>query len=96
MIVLLYVDHMIIVSKKEKEIYGIIKSLKEKDERFILTLEGDIKNCLGVEIVKINNSLFEFKQPHLTQRTLDYVKIKKHANRGKHTPVTPPLYFTRV
>ena len=42
MIVLLYVDDMIVVSKKEKDIAKLIKSLREEDERFILTSEGDI------------------------------------------------------
>ena len=52
MIVLLYVDDMIVVSKKVEDIDKIIKSLKEEDERFILTSEGGIKNYLGVEIVE--------------------------------------------
>ena len=48
MIMLLYVDNMIVVSKKEKNIDKLIKSLREEDERFILTSQGDIENYLGV------------------------------------------------
>ena len=77
--------------KKEEDIDKLIKSLKEEDERFILTSEGDIKNYLGVEIVKNKDGSFEFKQPHLIQRVLDYVKIEKGSNKGKPTPVTLPL-----
>ena len=77
MIVLLYVDDMIVVSKREKDINSLITSLREEDERFILTSEGDIKNYLGVEIVKNKDGSFELKQPHLIQRILDYVNVKR-------------------
>ena len=82
---------MIVVSKNERDTDKLIKSLKEEDERYILTSEGDIKNYLGVDIVKNKDGYFEFKQPHLIQRVLDYVKIEKGDNRAKPTPGTPPL-----
>ena len=91
MIVLLYVDDIIVVSKRKKDINNLIKSLREEDERFILTSEGDIKNYLGVEIVKNKDGSFEFKQPHLIQRILDYVNVEKGNNKGKQTPATFPL-----
>ena len=91
MIVLLYVDDMIVVSKKEEDIDKLIKSLKEEDERFILTSEGDIKNYLGVEIVKNKDGSFEFKQPYLIWRILHYMNVEKGSNKGKQTPVTLPL-----
>ena len=93
---LLYVDDMIVVSKREKDINKLIRSLREEDERFILTSEGDIKNYLGVEIVKNKDGSFEFKQPHLIQRILDYVNVEKGNNKGKPTPATFPLLHNDI
>ena len=88
MIILLYVDGMIVALKKEKDVNNLIQSLREESERFILTSEGDVKNYLGVEIVKNKYGSFEFKQPHLIQRILDYVNVEKGNNKGKPTPAT--------
>ena len=91
MIVFQYIDNLIVVSKKEKDIDRPIKSLREEDKRFTLTSEGDIKNYLDVEIVRNKDGSFEFKQPHLIQRILDYVTIEKGINRDKPSPVTLPI-----
>ena len=54
----LYVDDCIVVSKDYQTIEDLVISLKTGPENFLLTDEGDIKHCLGVEIRPLKGDTF--------------------------------------
>ena len=70
MIVLLYVDDMIVVSRTRKQIEDLYKSLVEGNENFKLTKEGRIDRYLGVELKSNPDGSFEASQPHLIKRII--------------------------
>ena len=59
MVVVLYVDDMIVVGKREKDIDELYKSLKEGNENFKLTKEGKIEKYLGVKLTDNGQGSFE-------------------------------------
>ena len=68
--ILVYVDDVLIVSKKNKYIDIFVKSLKNGLEKIDLMDEGDITRYLRVEIQK-NDGSFELKQPFLIKCILE-------------------------
>ena len=59
MMVLLYVDDMIVVSRKQNQIENLYNSLLQGNENFKLTKEGKIDNYLGVELKDNPDERFE-------------------------------------
>ena len=53
MIILVYVDDCIIISRGQSNIEKFIESLTHGEENFIFTDEGTLSSYLGVEIFKI-------------------------------------------
>ena len=65
MIILTYVDDCIIIGPEIKEIDAFVTSMKEGNENFVLTDEGDIDKFLGIEITQLDKNRFKISQPYL-------------------------------
>ena len=50
MVVLVYVDDCILISKEEASIKSFVKSLENGPETFVFTAEGTMDSCLDVNI----------------------------------------------
>ena len=91
MIVLLYVDDMIVVSRKRKQIEDLYKSLVEGNENFKLTKEGRIDRYLGVELKSNPDGSFEASQSHFIKRIIEFADLKSSLTNSRTTPATLPL-----
>ncbi len=58
-------DDCILVSTSKKAIDDLVESLKNGEEKYILTDEGDIDKFCGIEIKHFEDGSFELSQPHL-------------------------------
>ena len=58
MIILTYVDDCIIVGPSMENINRFVDSMKNGDENFVLTDEGDINKFLGIEITQLDDKRF--------------------------------------
>ena len=74
-IVCVYVDDCIIVSKNSQNIEDLVISLKTGPENSLLTDEGDIEHDIGVEIRPLKGDTFELCQPHLIKKVLDFLDL---------------------
>ena len=68
-IILVYVDDMIAISRKNEVLDKLVNNLKAKN--YILTDEGLLSKYLGVDVVSEENVGFELVQPFLIQRITD-------------------------
>ena len=89
-ILLVYVDDCIIFDPKQSNIDEFIMSLHNGVENFQLTDEGNIKDYLGVELVRHSKESYELHQPYLIQRILDVLDITSE-HKTKPTPSVKPL-----
>jgi hypothetical protein len=71
MIILIYVDDCVLVSKSSDVIKSFIDSLTNGPEQFVFTDEGSMDKYLGVNIQKLDNNEFVLRQPFLISRILD-------------------------
>ena len=60
-IVLTYVDDCLILAKSDVVIDRLVKSLKDGEEKFDFTDDGDIKYYLGVEFTRSSDGTIELK-----------------------------------
>ena len=58
MIILTYVDDCIMAGPSMKNINAFVRSMKNGDENFVLTDEGDINKFLGIEITQLDDKRF--------------------------------------
>ena len=69
--------------------------MKNGDENFVLTDEGDINKFLGIEITQFDDKIFKTSQPYLTDRIISFLKIDANDHNvetnSKSTPVGKPL-----
>ena len=95
MIILTYVDYCIIVGPSMENINRFVDSMKNGDEKFILTDEGDINKFLGIEITQLDDKRFKISQPYLTDRIISFLNINANDHNveknAKSTPVGKPL-----
>ena len=75
MVILPYVDDCIIVEETMENINRFVDSMKNGDENFVFTDEGDINKFLGIEITQLDDKRFKISQPYLTDRIISYLKI---------------------
>ena len=61
LILIVYVDNVLIFSKRKCWIDMFIQSLAEGQEKFELTDEGSIDKYLGVDITKLPDGSYELK-----------------------------------
>jgi hypothetical protein len=90
-IVLVYVDDCIILSRDRNTITKFISTLTFGPEKFEFTDEGELSKYLGVEIEQLKSGGFSMSQPFLIQRILDAVNIDLAVTKSRSTPVVGPL-----
>jgi hypothetical protein len=88
---LTYVDNCIIIGDTDDQIKGLIQSLHEGDENFVLQDEGSIEKYLGVDIRQQDASSFKLTQPFLINRIKKFLGIDNGKTNEKLTPVGKPL-----
>ncbi len=92
LIVLVYVNDCILISKKIVSPASICQSLNNGPENFIFTDKGKLDKYLGVEIKKPDDAEgFAFMQPFLIQHILEAAKINTWMTNSRPTPVVGPL-----
>jgi len=90
---LCYVDDCLIFCQDERKIDQLITNLRKK---LILTDKGDVAAYLGVDVNKTTEdgrTQFKLTQPHLVQRTVDFVKLSD--SRLHDTPAESGKPLTR-
>ena len=102
-ILVIYVDDCLVMSENSKIVDEIVESLQtginpndstqRYKNKYSLTNDGNIKNYLGVEVVKNkNDGSLELKQKYLIERILKAVDLdKENIIASKPTPVMKPL-----
>ena len=94
MIILVYVDDCIIISKKAFVIQKFISSLKAGTEDFVFTEEGTMNSYLGVDIYSFPDKKgFTLSQPFLIDRVIQALNFdpKKTKIATNNTPSGYPL-----
>ena len=77
-IILVYVDDVIIISKDALAIEQFVKSLEDGPENFDFTHEGTFEAYLGVEISQLpDNKGFHLSQPFLIERIIQSLGFDK-------------------
>jgi hypothetical protein len=93
-IVLVYVDDCIVISKRgSKAADALIKSLKEGNENFDFTDDGDLDKYLGVDVKKHKDGSIELTQTHLIRRFLEVIGMDIDKVNPRATPAIKPLLF---
>ena len=93
-IILVYVDDVIIISKDALAIDEFVKSLKDGPENFDFTHEGSFEAYLGVEISQLPDKKgFQLSQPFLTKRIIQALGFESATTKGArdNTPAGLPL-----
>ena len=91
-IVLVYVDNSIILSRDKKLIASFIDTLTHGPERFEFTDEGSIDKYLVEDIERLpDNSGFSINQTYLIERILDAANIDLRMTNSRPTPDIGPL-----
>ena len=77
------------------KIGGIIHSLKDGNENFVLTDKGDIHKFLGTEMTHLDEKRFMISQPLLINRIISLFNIYTNTygmdTNTKSTPFVKPL-----
>ena len=89
-IILTYVDDCIIFTKTKAAADNVIESLRNGDENFDFTDDGDLTTYLGMDVIK-NDKTIELKQPHLISRILKAMGIDETFNEKSTTACKPLL-----
>jgi hypothetical protein len=91
-IILVYVDDCIILSRDQLSIQKFTDSLLHGPEKFAFTDEGSIDKYLGVNIEQLPDEAgFKMTQPHLIQRILEAANIDLSTTNSRPTPAVNPL-----
>ena len=91
-LVLVYVDKCIIISRYQKSIDMFINMLKYGPEIFAFTDKGLLHQYLGVEIERLSDdTVFTMTQPFLIKRILEAAKIDLRMTNSSTNPVVGPL-----
>ena len=94
MVVLIYVDDCIIISKDSGTIQSFICSLANGEENFIFTDEGSMSSYLGVDISPLpDDQGFTLTQPFLIGRIIEFINFDPATTKGArgNTPAGYPL-----
>jgi len=91
-IILVYVDNCIILSRNVTSIDSFIATLTHGPENFVFTDEGTVDKYLGVEISRLSDGTgFKLTQPFLIHRILEAANIDTRMTNSRPTPVVGPL-----
>ena len=77
----LYTDDSIITGPDQGEINQVIKEIQ--DAGLNITVEGTIKDFLGVNIEKQKDGTIEFTQPHLIDKVLSALRLDGKTENGE-------------
>ena len=94
MVVLVYVDDCILITKESSAMDTFIDSLKNGPEKFVFTDEGKMSSYLGVDISRLpDNDGFKLSQPFLIERIIQAVNFDMSATKGArdNVPAGYPL-----
>ena len=89
-IILMYVDDCIILSRKDSTADAIIRSLKQGNENFDFTNDGDLERYLGMNFTRKGGKII-ITQPNLINRIIDAVGFDASVN-PKPVPAVKPLF----
>ena len=95
MIMLVYVDDCILISKDQEPMVTFIQSLQDGTEDFVFTDEGTLANYLGVCIDKHSDGKgFSMAQPLLIERIIKAVSFDLATTKGvrDNVPAGYPLF----
>ena len=90
-IIIVHVDGIIIISKKESNLDAIMKSLFEGEEKFNLADEGSLDKHLGINIRDLGKDSYELCQPFLIKRIIKLVGLEETDKQKCTAPVGKPL-----
>ena len=93
-IILVYIDNIIIISKDALAIDQFVKSLEDGPENFDFTHEGTFEAYLGVEISQLpDNKGFHLSQPFLIECIIQALGFDLSTTKGTwdNTPAGYPL-----
>jgi hypothetical protein len=65
--------------------------MKEGDENFILTDEGDIDKFLGIEITQLDDNRFKISQPYLIDRIVSLLELNQDEQGFRTNPKATPV-----
>ena len=94
LIVLVYVDDCILISKNESVITDFVQSLHNGPENFVFTEEGSLESYLGVCISKLSGTEgFIMSQPFLIDRLIKAIGFDLSTTNGSrdNVPASYPL-----
>jgi hypothetical protein len=92
-IFLVYTYDTILVGPDEKEIEKIVKTLSKN---FKVEDQGDLSDCLGVNIERRKDGKIEMTQPTLTFSILKDVGQWENGKKNQATSRTKPAYSTTI
>ena len=83
MIILVYVDDCILISKDDLPIKKFVDSLHTGPENFVFTEEGTLESYLGVSMTKLPDGKgFSMTQPFLIDRIIKAIKFDLATTKG--------------
>ena len=97
-IMLVYVDDCIIILDSMMKIDYLIHTLQNGSENFVLTVKDTIDKFLGVNIEKIDDKKYEFSQPFLIERLINFLKKDFDTEpkvKDRITPAGKPLLHAK-
>lgn len=96
-IILVYVDDCILISKGKHHINDFIVSLKNDAKKYEFTDEGDMQHYLDIEITKASDgSSFILSQPFFIERILKLFNINQWIMNSKEHPFQGPWLSTDI
>ena len=91
-IVLVYVDDCIVIHKRGSSAADdLIEALKQGDENFDFTDDGNLDKYLGVDVKRHKDGRIELTQSHLIQRFLEVIQLDPKAVNSRPTPAIKPI-----
>ena len=92
LILVIYVDDLIAFCPEDKPIDDFIESMKQaKPQSYILEDQGDLKDYLGIEIVREGDQI-HITQKHLIQKIISQVNFKDERVNTVETPASGILF----
>lgn len=89
----LYTDDSILAGPDKNEINKVISDIKKA--KLDITVEGDIRDFLGVNIVKNKDGSITFSQPHLIDKILKALGLDKEGVKPHDTPARSSVLISR-
>jgi len=92
-IYVLYTDDSIIAGPHKREVDAVIEEIRQA--KLDITVEGDIRDFLGVNIERRDDGSIEFSQPHLIDKILKATWMDREGIKPKATPAASSYILQR-